>query len=264
MEKIGNYKNNVEYINETIQTLEKYLLFGENKENNIHELFCQYNFIGKLLIFSNCKIKDINLQLIKTFSKLINNITDEMLFYYLMSNNFINNIISNNYFKYDNNYLEFYINFLKILSSKLNKTNLQFLFLEEINSFPLLEKSIKFYNHPDIKIKNTIKTIFLKVISIEYKPLYKYLCNLPMISYFCFLACNLKDEIIIFSKEILEMKKNKKYNNNFKLILNEIIDKLIYIQNIFDKNILKINYILINCLFYYCIIPYILNNLIYY
>ena len=261
MEKIGNYKNNVEYINETIQTLEKYLLFGENKENNIHELFCQYNFIGKLLIFSNCKIKDINLQLIKTFSKLINNITDEMLFYYLMSNNFINNIISNNYFKYDNNYLEFYINFLKILSSKLNKTNLQFLFLEEINSFPLLEKSIKFYNHPDIKIKNTIKTIFLKVISIEYKPLYKYLCNLPMISYFCFLACNLKDEIIIFSKEILEMKKNKKYNNNFKLILNEIIDKLIYIQNIFDKNILKINYILINCLFYYCIIPYILNNL---
>ena len=262
LEKMGNYKNNARFINESIQILEEYLLFGENKESNIHELFCQYNFIGKLLIFSNSKVKDINLQLLKTFSKLINNITDEMLFYYLMSNNFINNIISkNNFFKYDNNYLEIYINFLKILSSKLNKINLQFLFLEEINSFPLLENAIKFYNHPNIKIRGIIKSIFLKVLSIEYKPLYKYLCNLPIISYFCFLSCNIKDEIISLSKEIIEIKKKKKSSENFKLILNDIIDNLIYIQNIFDENILKINFILINCLFYYCIIPYVLNNI---
>ncbi len=57
------------------------------------------------MIFSESKIKQINLQIIKTLSILINNINNKTVFYYLMSNNFINNIISNNYFiKHDNDF----------------------------------------------------------------------------------------------------------------------------------------------------------------
>ena len=207
------------------------------------------------------------MQIIKTLSVLINNITNKTIFYYLMSNNFINDIIINNYYiKHDNDYLLIYVNFLNILSSKLNQTTIQFLFREDINSFPLLENAIKLYNHPSTNIRNTIKKIFLIIIKIDYKPLNKYLCTLPIISYFCFLSCNIKDNIIFLSQEFESIKK-KKYNyndnnyNKYKLLLNDIIDNLIYIQKIFDIDYPKINYIITNCMFYYCIIPFILFNL---
>ena len=184
------------------------------------------------------------------------------MIYYLLSNNFINNIISHNYFiKHDNDCINFYVKFMKILSVQLNKTTLQFLFREDINSFPLLENALKLYNYPNNIIRNEIKNIFLIILKIDYIPLYKYISNLPIVSYFCFLACEIKDKIINLSKIIQEIKNKKEYNDNYKILLDDIINSLIFIQNILDINCIKINYIIINCMFYYCIIPYIINNL---
>ena len=202
------------------------------------------------------------MQIIQTLSALIENITNKVLIYYLLSNNFINNIICyNNFINYDNNYLMTYVNFLKILSMRLNKTTLQFLFREDLNSFPLLENALKLYNHPDTLIREEIKNIFLNVLKIDYIPLSRYICNLPIVSYFCFLACEIKDKIILLSKYMQSIKNKKKYNENYKEILNDIIKTLIFIQKILDINCIKINYIIVNTIFYYCIIPYIINNL---
>ena len=202
------------------------------------------------------------MQIIQTLSALIENITNKVLIYYLLSNNFINNIIChNNFINYDNNYLITYVNFLKILSMRLNKTTLQFLFREDLNSFPLLENALKLYNHPDTLIREEIKNIFLNVLKIDYIPLSRYICNLPIVSYFCFLACEIKDKIILLSKYMQSIKNKKEYNENYKEILNDIIKTLIFIQKILDINCIKINYIIVNTIFYYCIIPYIINNL---
>ena len=202
------------------------------------------------------------MQIMQTLSALIENITNKFLIYYLLSNNFINNIIShNNFINYDNNYLITYVNFLKILSMRLNKTTLQFLFREDINSFPLLENALKLYNHPDTLIRDEIKNIFINILKIDYIPLSRYICHLPIVSYFCFMACEIKDKIILVSKTIQNIKNKKEYNENYKEILNDIIKTLIFIQKILDINCIKINYIIINTMFYYCIIPYIINNL---
>ena len=228
----------------------------------MHELFCQYNFIDILKVISRKKIKEIDMQIMQTLSALIENITNKVLIYYLLSNNFINNIIChNNFINYDNNYLITYVNFLKILSMRLNKTTLQFLFREDVNSFPLLENALKLYNHPDSLIRDEIKNIFLNILKIDYIPLSRYICHLPIVSYFCFMACEIKDKIILVSKYIQNIKNKKEYNENYKEILNEIIKSLIFIQKILDINCIKINYIIINTMFYYCIIPYIINNL---
>lgn len=265
----GDFKNNINIINEIIQTMEKYLLYGDKESKNIHDLFCEYNFLEKINIFSKKKIKEINAQILKTLSTLFSKVTNIFTFYYLMSNNFINNIITanNGFIRDDHTFVSLYVNFIQIISSKLNKTTLQFLFIEEINSFPLLENAIKLYNYPDITIKNIIKKIFLDIIKIDYKPLYDYLSELPIISYFCFLSCNIKDNLILLSQELKENKSFKQNNSqkyeisNIIKIINYIIDDLIYIQNIFDANCDKLNYIIINCMFYYNIIPYVLKFL---
>ena len=263
-----NLEVNLEIITEALQILEDYLLFGEKEDNKILDLFCEYSFIDILKIFSfGSKAQIISEQIIKLLSKLIRNISKETFFYYLLSNNFINNIISKNFLfaKRDKNFLFIYIDFFEVLSLKLNLNTLQFLFQEEKGRFPLLDETIKLYNYPDNNIKKIVKNIIVNIIKIEYEPLQNYLASLPAISYFCFLACQLKDEVFILSNEISN--KNNSNDNNkkdqIKILLNDIINNLIHIQNIFDINCSKINYILINCLFYYCIIPYILYNVNY-
>ena len=184
-----------------------------------------------------------------------------------MSNNFINEVLSYNFIfiKHDNNFVITYINFLKMLNARLNLNTLPFLFEEEKGRFPLLDIAITFHNHPNDDVRNIVKDIILNIIKIDYKPLIKYLCGLPSISYFCFLACDLKDKIVNLSNEI-QKNKNQENNSNceiIKILFIDIVNSLIHIQNIFDVNRQKINFVLINCLFYYCILPYILYNLNY-
>ena len=260
-----DYKINMEIINESIQILENFLLYGEKEDNQILDIFCEYNFINILKIYTfGSKDKAIISQIIKTLSALIKNISKETVFYYLLSNNIINNIISRCFVlvKNDMDFLLIYINFLEVLSTKMDINTVQFLFLEEKGRFPLLDQIIKLYNYPDDNIKKITKNIILRIIKIEYKPLNKYLCELPSISYFCFLACELKDNIINLSNEIQTKKKDiNNEDDKSKILLNNIITNLMHIQNIFEIKCSKINYIIINCLFYYCIIPYILYNL---
>ena len=211
--------------------------------------------MNEYIFLSNSKCREINLQIIRSFAVLILNITNKISLYYIFSNNFINNIISNNNFdKYDDDFLSYYVNFLKSLALKIDLTTIQFFFHSNINSFPLLESAIKIYNHPDPMIKNVVRNIFLTICRLNYPPFFDYLCCLPSVSYFTFITCRLRDMIINLNKE----------NNyeKFKSLQEDIIDDIIYIQDIFSLELDKINYILTNCLFYYCIMPLILKSLI--
>ena len=267
----GDYKINMEIFIETLQILENFLLYGEREDNQILDIFCEYDFINILKIYTfGTKSKAIISQIIKTLSALIKNISKETVFYYILSNNFINNIISRCFVlvKNDMNFLLIYVNFLEILTTKMDINTVQFLFLEEKGRFPLLDQIIKLYNYPDDNIKKIVKNIIVKIIKIEYKPINKYLCELPSISYFCFLACELKDDIINLSNGLQKTQKdinidNINNNDKIKILLNNIINNLEHVQNIFEIKCSKINYVIINCMFYYCIIPYILYNLNY-
>lgn len=262
-----DFKVYKETIIELIQILENFLLYGEREDNQILDIFCEYNFIDILKIYTfGTKDKAIISQIIKTLSALIKNISKETVFYYILSNNFINSIISRCFVlvKNDINFLLIYINFLEVLSTKMDINTVQFLFLEEKGRFPLLDQIIKLYNYPEDNIKKITKNIIIRIIKIEYKPINKYLCELPSISYFCFLSCELKDDIINLSNEL--QKKQKDINNDIendksKILINNIITNLMHIQNIFEIKCSKINYIIINSMFYYFIIPYILYNL---
>ena len=113
--QVENIKIYSEIIIESMQILEECLLYGEKEDNNILELFCEYDFIEILKIFTfGSKDKSIMEQILKTLNALIINIFKETFLYYLLSNNFINNIISRsfNFLLNDKNFLFFYINFL--------------------------------------------------------------------------------------------------------------------------------------------------------
>ena len=253
------YEKNKEIIISIIQIIEDFLIYDDNNDNklNIFEIFCEKNILKFLVNLSNSHSRDINLQIIKSISVLVLNLKNKISLYYLFSNNYINKIISHNTFdKYDDDFLSYYINFLKSLALKIDSNTIQFFFIQNFNSFPLFESALKIYNHPDNMIKNVVRNVFLTICKINYKPFFDYLCKLPSVTYFTFISNRLKDMIINLNKE-------KNYDK-FKGIQEDIIDDIIYIQDIFSLNLDKINFILINSLFFYCICPLIFYNIIYF
>jgi hypothetical protein len=92
---------------------------------------------------------------------------------------------------------------------------------------------------------------------VKHEPITDYFASLPSITYFPFLACRLRDLIIKLNEEIISDDQV-----SLKNIHDDIIDDILYLQDIFSLNIEKINYILTNSLFYYLILPLICGSLV--
>ena len=227
-------------------------------------MFCELNFMNEFIYLASSSYnRDINLQIIKSFAALILTITNKNCLYYIFSNNFINQIISNNFEKYDEDFLSYYVNFLKSLTLKIDITTIQFFFFKDRNSFPLLENSLKLYNHTDSMIKNVVRNIYLTFCKLKHEPLYKYLCTLPSITYFTFIACRLRDLSIDLDKAAFDYQDASKFNyQDFKSMHDDLVDEILYLQDIFSLNLPKISLVLTNCLMYYYILPLLFDSLI--
>ena len=279
LKEINDYEKQNKYrdeFKELIQLIIDYLIFGDKKKEQIYfDSFCELDFMKEFIIASKSKNMEILLQIIKSMSALILTISNKASLFYIFSNNFINNIITNDDIRESGeDFLSFYVNFLKSLSLKIDTTTIQLFFQKEKNSFPLLENALRLYNHEDSMIKNVVRNIFLKFagLSKEYPPLKEYLMSLCSIKYFCFLACRLNDmtlEInylagynILYNYNI-----NPEYEFNYeklKGIHDDLIDEILYLNDILSLNDTDISFAMINSLLYYYICPLILGSIINY
>ena len=275
-EKHKKYKEDVK---DLIQLIIDYLIYGDTKKEQIYfDNFCELDFMQEFIKASKSKNFEILLQIIKSMSALILTISNQASLYYIFSNNFINKIIANEdiYIQETNeDFLSFYVNFLKSLSMKINSTTIQLFFQKEKCSFPLLENSIKFYNSNDPMVKNVIRNIFLKFAKLthEYKPLKEYLLSLPMLNYYTFIACRLTDMTIqlnyLAGYNTLYKNKFAYINNkdfiynydNFKLLHDDFVDEILYFQDILSINDELIITAILNSLLYYYICPLLLGSL---
>jgi hypothetical protein len=220
--------------------------------------------MNEFIYLASLNNRSINLQIIKSFSVLILNTSNTTTLYYIFSNNFINQIISNDYEKYDDDFISYYVNFIKSLSLKIDQTTIQFFFHKQFNSFPLLQSALKMYNHSDAMIKNVVRNIVLTVLKskivinlVKYDPIMDYFSSLPNITYFPFLACRLRDLVIKLNDEIMSDDQV-----SLKNIHDDIIDDILYFQDLYSLKLERINYILTNCLYYYLILPLLCGSLV--
>jgi len=275
MRKSGYIEKNEKQCFEVVSLIVEYLIYGDKNDSQIFEyfnffifsVFCEYNFMGEYIYLSSQNNFKMHLEIIKSFSILILNLSNKQSIYFIFSNNFINQIISNDYQKHDEDFVFYYINFLKSLAMKIDLTTIQFFFQRQFNNFPLLKSALKYYNYPDPMIKNTVRTIvltFLKCkiifiikIKVDYEPMYIFFTSLPIISYFPCLICKLRDLITKLNKELLEDGQDK-----LKMLYEEIFDDVLYLQDIFSLNLKKINAITTNTMFYYLILPVVIQSLV--
>ena len=272
-EKHKKYK---EDLKELIQLIIDYLIYGDKKKAHIFfDNFCELDFMQEFIKASKSKTTEILLQIIKSMSALILTITNKAFLFYIFSNNFINNIITNDkIIESSEDFLSFYINFLKSLSLKIDVTTIKLFFHPEINSFPLLENAMKLYNYEDSMIRNVVKNIFLRfaTLSKEYQPLKDFLMSLPIIKFFCFISCRLADMTLELNEfagynVLYNFNNDKIFDYKFeklKALHDDIIDEILYINDLLGNNDPQINFVLLNNLFYYFVCPLLLGSIFHY
>ena len=262
----------LEDLKELIQLIIDYLIYGDKKKDQtFFENFCELDFMHQFIVVSKKSSIEILLQIIKSLSALILTITNKASLFYFFSNNFINNIITNDSVQESNDdFLSFYINFLKSLSLKIDVTTIELFFHKEKNSFPLLENALKLYNNDDSMVKNVVRNIFLKFagLSKTYLPLKEYLMSVPILRYYCFLACRL-NAMTLRLDHMAGYNFLYKYNSQqlsfdyeeLKSLHDDLIDEILYFNDLLSLNDTKISNAVLNALLYYYICPLLFGSI---
>ena len=249
-------KKNLKETCKLIGLIGTYLVKGEGLNTTesqlIFDTFCDLDFMNILLKFSMLDYYEINLEIITTFSFLMINIKSTTYLYYFFSKNLLNRIINKDYSKYDEEFLSYYVNFLKSLSLRLDEVSVNLFYIEKTNNFPIIENVLKLYNHKDSMVRNVVRNIVLNILKIKVPSIEDHFTELPSISYLANIACHLRDICIQINDEI-----GKKKISNLHYLYDDLIDEATYIDDLLNLNLTKINYIIINCLFYYLILPII-------
>ncbi len=268
LHKISTSNINLQKIENDVKTLIEsiieHLIDGDKNDPTIFDIFCELNFMNKFLILARSKNRVINLQIIKSFALLISNLRNTQSIFFLFSNNFINEIISTDFDKSDGDFLYYYVNFIKSLVLKIDETTIQFFYHKEMCSFPLLENCLKLYNNPDTMINNVIRNNFLTILKIKYEPVIEYICGLPSLQYFAFIACRTRDMIKTLNRKMIP-KQNMNFNKiiaTVNAVIEEITSDILFFQDIYSLNIKKINFILTNVLFHYIVLPVLCGSLL--
>ena len=248
-------KNIVSHEEECEKILEKItecLLSKENAEENFN-LFCEYQIMEKIVSLTKYHLKNINIIIIKNLGLLIPSLQTKKILFYFFSNDYMNQLILNisaSIEERDIDFLSYYINFLKTIANKLDINTLSLFFHKEYNCFPLLDEASAFFTFNDIMIKNTARNIFLSIIKLNYEPMIQYICDIPRITDLLLLADNIKSYLIYLTTINISNNINiSDVESKIKEVEENLVDDILFIQDILSLGIIKINYILINCLF---------------
>ena len=257
---LNKFQNSIDEICNLINLVGKFLIHGEKRKDlvgcEIFDCFGELDFLSEFAILSSYDNYNINLEIINTFSFLMININTKSYLYYLFSGNTLNKIINKDPSQYDDEYLSYYINFLKSLSLRLDETTINLFYLEKLNSFPLIENALEFYNHEDSMVRSVVRNIVLNILKIKEKDIQKYFMKLPSIAYFSDLVCHLRDICLNINEELMSKDINK-----INYIFDDLVDETMYIDDLLNLNLQNINYILLNNLFYYLITPIIFGSI---
>lgn len=245
-------QKNSEHLKDLIQLLFKYLMDGnKNLEEDIIGCFKEEEiFTGIKNIYSH-EDYDINCTIIQSLSILLVNIVKSKAFlYFVLSNNFVNDLLLIDYSKYDDEYYSYYVNFLKSLVMRLDRNTFLLFYNKRSNIFPLLDCSLNLYNYSNAMTRTVVNNILLQILKSNIDEIYDIFSKLPSINYFSFLSLRMKD---LINDLCLNMSNLDPYE--------DLTDLTLFINDILSLGKEKINFLIRNAIFYYFLLPEIFQSL---
>ncbi|CAF0905318.1 unnamed protein product [Adineta steineri] len=253
---------NRDLLTETLRSISEILIWGDQHDSSVFDYFLEH---GMLIYFLNYMRQKngrfICVQILQTLNILFENIRDETSLYYLLSNNHVNNIISHKFDFSDEEITAYYISFLKTLSLKLNKHSIHFFYTERTNEFPLYVEAIKFFNHPESMIRIAVKTLTLNIYRVPDPAMHRFIIDCTATEYFSNFVWFIRNQVLDFDNIV---RNNREINNRGQLTccLEEYLDHIHYIQDIFLLNVDSLNNVLKDQLMNRLLIPVYIFSLI--
>jgi len=189
--------SNKHVVVEIIQQMTSALVWGEkNDDSSLFDYFCEKNLLAFFVrILGLPRVpKSVKVQVMQTLSMLMQNIRQQTSLYYLLSNNYVNQLISTPFDWQDEEILAYYITFLKSLALGLNNETVKFFFNEKADHFPLYTEAIRFFHHRDHMVRAAVRTLTLAIYKVSDDSMRRFvLTNRPSQAYLLHQACYLRE-----------------------------------------------------------------------
>ncbi|KAJ2448038.1 Protein CL16A [Coemansia sp. RSA 2336] len=136
----------------------------------------------------------VTVQVLQTFSIILDSVSDTKFLYALLSNNFVNELIAAPIDMGNEEVVSYYVAFLKALSLKLTADTIHFFCNERMDDFPLYTTAIALFDHPDSMVRVAVRAITLNVFRINDPRALDFVLHSPKSSSFWEqIVCALKD-----------------------------------------------------------------------
>ncbi|CAF3403665.1 unnamed protein product [Rotaria socialis] len=253
---------NRDLLTETLRSISEILIWGDQHDSSVFDYFLERGMLIYFLDYMRQKNgRFICVQILQTLNILFENIRNETSLYYLLSNNHVNRIILHKFDFSDEEITAYYISFLKTLSLKLNKHSINFFYNERNNDFPLYVEAIKFFNHPETMVRIAVRTLTLNVYKVSDPGMHRFILDCTATEYFSNFVWFIRNHVLDFDGLI---RNNRDINHRGQLtsILEEYLDHIHYLQDIFLLNVDSLNNVLKDQLMNRLLIPVYIFSLI--
>ncbi|KAG0004937.1 Protein CL16A [Modicella reniformis] len=252
---------NEERIINCLKELTQLLIWGDQHDPNLLEHFFErevhYHF---LTILKSKRNVTIIVQVLQTLNIMFENVRSKQSLYFLLSNNYVNQIICLKYDFSNDEILAYYIYLLRTLSFKLSKDTIYFFFNEGIEDFPLYSEAIKFFNHDESMIRIAVRVITLNVYSVNNSQIQDFILDRTTTTYFSNLVWYIGNYGTAINDMLLHPGEGE--TSRISYYLAEHMDCFYYVNDIIELEVPKVNKLLISHLLNRLLRPMYLDSLL--
>lgn len=262
---LSNHENickiNKKMIIDALNKLTQVLIWGDQHNSAIIDLFLEKQMLQQIVyILRENYGNKVDVQILQTSNMLFTNFKNETSLYYLLSNNYVNEIITHKFDLEDEDIVSNYISFLKTLSFKLNSHTVHFFFNSLEDEFVLYTEACKLCFHKDSMVQTYARNITLFIYSIRDELMLKFIVRHSQ-DYFNTLIDTMAEKAIdmdVFIRSAENVKANRATLENMMFVYNDYCN---YINDIFKQGNEEISGMLMQTMFSRLISPLILVSL---
>lgn len=256
------------------------VVYGDNKSDILFDFFCEKNMLSlflEIMWVDNCP-NTIHIQILQTLSILIKCVKNNTSLYYLLSNNYINEVIIFPYnIDNDESLRDQFASFMKSLSLRLDNQTVQFFFIEDTGAFPILNKAIDMLKISEPMVRTASQATILNVYKVDDKKARPYALQYQVMNCFFIQIVTLFEghymTLLALCQEHLKFNNHsynididddialKNFTNHISDLFNSIQDWFYYLSDVYELDIAKLQIALTVHLMSEFIIPTLLSPL---
>ncbi|CAD8115132.1 unnamed protein product [Paramecium sonneborni] len=242
------YQNEPTNPSKIIPIIRQIILYAIKGDNELHkqlfEQFMEIDILNRLYDILQRRLCHPSLiqEIFEQISSLLINVKEITNKNYILSHSSISNMVlwKQSFEQYQPNVeiVETYISFLNLLAVKLDDITTMFFINLKYPQFPLLWNAIRFYNHPELMVRNKSRSIVLHILNIKNQNIMAYTSSFPFLQYYF----NLGNHVLITIKQINVIVEKIKWRfegqqqEQLAALSEELKEQLQYIHDLFINN----------------------------